>query len=104
MIDPAVITLASLLTAAGALIAATIVTLLVDVLKVPFPNLNGLIATFVASLILYVIVFFDSGILTLGELFLVFLSWLACAAAAFGLHKSVLAGVSESIGKLERQT
>lgn len=95
------ITLASLLTAAGAGIAGGIVTLFVDVLKVPFPNINGLITTFIASLVLYVAVFIDSGVLTLGFAFIVFLSWLTCAAAAFGLHKSILAPVSAKIGELE---
>lgn len=99
MIDPSTLTLASLLTAAGALIAATIVTLLVDVLKRPFPSLDGMIATFVASLVLYVLVFIDANVWTVGEGFICFLAWLACAAAALGVHKAVLdpTGVSDKI-------
>lgn len=98
------ITLATLLTAAGAGIGAGIVTLFVDVLKVPFPRINGIIATFVAALILYVVVFLDANVWTLGAGFVIFLAWLFCSAAAFGLHKTLLASVSDKIGEFERTT
>lgn len=98
------ITLAALLTGVGLTIAATIVTLFVDVLKIPFPTINGLGATFVATIILYVLVFIDHNVFTVEAGFEVFVAWLGCTAAAFGLHKTVLAGVSDKIGTLERPT
>lgn len=94
------VTLASLLTAAGALIAATIVTVFIDVLKRPFPNVDGMIATFIASALLYTLVFLNTPQpWTLEGAFAAFLAWLACAAAALGVHKAVLSplGVSDSI-------
>lgn len=101
MIDS--ITLAMLLTAAGAGIAAAIVTLFVDVIKVPFPTISGIQATFVASLVLYALVFVDGGIFTIEAAFEAGLAWLFCAAAAFGLHSTLLAPVSARIGTLERR-
>lgn len=91
------ITLASLLTAAGAGIAAAIVTLFVDVLKVPFTTLNGVVAAFIASAVLYVAAFLSVANFTLEGGFEAFIAWLTCAAAAFGLHKTVLASVSNGI-------
>lgn len=95
-LDPIAVTLASLLTAAGALIASIIVTTFVDVLKRPFPNLDGMIATFVASFVLYVLVFIDANVWTIAGGFVCFLAWLACATAALGVHKAVLGPTSVS--------
>lgn len=91
------ITLASLLSAVGAGIAGTIVTLLVDVWKVVFEKvapklaaIDGVFLTGVFSLILYVLAGVSIGVDTLEEGFTVFLSWLFCAAAAVGVHKAVV--------------
>lgn len=99
MIDFDGVVLADLLTAAGAGIAATIVTLLVDLWKVVWAktvpalaNIDGVFLSAVFALVLYVFVGADaaSGGLTLAVGFSVFLAWLTCTAAAVGVHKAVI--------------
>lgn len=95
------LTLADLLTAAGAGIAGTIVTLLVDVWKAVFEkaapklsDIDGVFLTAVFALILYVLVGIEvAGTTTstvLALAFSVFLAWLFCTAAAIGVHKVVV--------------
>lgn len=93
------ITLESLLLAASVPIAAGILTSLVDVLLRVAPRLDGMIVTFIASFVLFVLVFVQVADYTLNGAFACFLAWLAVATSALGIHKAVLGplGVSDAI-------
>ncbi len=100
MLDLGNITFAVLLTGAGVLIAAGIVSLVVDVLKAGVPalaNVNGMTMAFVISAVLYVLAGIAVGVGSLDGGLSVFLAWLSCAAASLGLHKTILGSVSNKI-------
>lgn len=91
MVDPQAITFAVLLTAAGTAIAASIVTALVEVLKLTFGPLPGTGAmwAFILSAVLYAMGGIATGITTLDQGLGIFLAWLACATASVGIHSTV---------------
>lgn len=87
------ITFASLLTAAGAGIAAGLVTGFVDLVKASVPIIkdwNGAAMAFAASGVLYVLAALATNVATLDAALVVFVAWLTCATAAVGLHKVVV--------------
>jgi predicted membrane protein len=89
------VTFADLLTAAGAGIAATIVTLAVDVIKAglaktPIGSWDGVMMAFVLSAVLYVLAGIATSVSTLDAGLAVFIAWLTCASAAVGVHKVVV--------------
>jgi len=90
--DPNV-SLASLLTPGGIIIAGLVVTTLVQTLKGVFPavdaRVSGALLAFIASAILYVFVGLATSVATLDAGFVVFMAWLACASAAVGIKASV---------------
>lgn len=96
------ITFDVLLTAAGAGVAATIITLFVDLVRASIPvtaSWHGAAMAFVASAVLYVFAAvhvqawtdLDAG---LG----VFVAWLTCATAAVGIHKTIINTVTGRLG------
>lgn len=94
------ITFASLLTAAGAGVAAAIVTSFVELVKQALPpaaNWNGAVLAFAASGVLYVLAGVSTGVSTLDAGLGVFLAWLTCATAAVGIHKVALGPAVDKI-------
>lgn len=93
-------TFTDLLLASGALAAATAITLLISVLKTSIPPVaawNGALMAFVASAILYILAAIDLNKLTLDGGLEVSLSWLACAAAAVGVHKFLVNPIIDKV-------
>jgi hypothetical protein len=87
------ITFASLLDAAGAGVAAGIITALISVIKTSIPataNWHGATLAFILSAVLYVFVGLSVGVSTLDAGLGVFIAWLTCAASAVGLHEVVV--------------
>lgn len=94
------ITFAALLTAAGAGIAAGIVTGTVSLAKTAIPAIaewNGAGLSFIGSGVLYVLAGVATGVATLDAGLGVFLAWLTCATAAVGIHKVAVKPVAERI-------
>jgi hypothetical protein len=87
------ITFAVLLTAAGAGIAAGIITALVQLTKSALPTIaerfTGAFLAFVYSLALFVFAGIAVGVDSLDEALVVFLAWLTCATSAVGIYSSV---------------
>ena len=86
------ITFASLLTAAGAGIAAGLITTLVELAKritVDSLPVSGAALAFGLSAILYVLVGIATGVSTLDAGLVVFVAWLTCATAAVGVHSTL---------------
>ena len=89
---PTDITFASLLTAAGAGIAAGIITALTELLKGVFAGpLTGRahMVAFGLSALLYVVAGFATSVDTLDEGLVVFLAWLTCATASVGVYATI---------------
>ena len=87
------ITFAALLTAAGAGIAAGIVTSAVSLIQAGLPftvNWNGAMMAFVLSAVLYVLAAIATSVGTLDAGLNVFIAWLTCATAAVGIHKVIV--------------
>lgn len=99
------ITFASLLTAAGAGIAAGLVTGLVSLIKTALsntpigPRLDGMLMAFGLSAVLYLLAGIATSVSTLDAGLGVFLAWLTCATAAVGVHKAVVKPVIEAVQK-----
>jgi hypothetical protein len=98
--DP--ITFAVLLTAAGAGIAAGLVTSAVSLIKTAIPlakEWNGALMAFVISGALYVLAGVSTGVGTLDAGLNVAIAWLTCATAAVGIYevatKPIVAKISE---------
>lgn len=97
------ITFASLLTAAGAGIAAGFVTGTVSVIKTALadtaigPRLDGMLMAFGLSAVLYILAGIATSVSTLDAGLAVFLAWLTCATAAVGVHKAVVKPVIENL-------
>ena len=87
------ITFASLLNAAGAGIAAVIITSLVQVLKAVAPalidRLGGALVAFVLSAVLYLLAGIATAVSTFDAGLNVFLAWLTCATAAVGTYSTI---------------
>jgi len=87
------ITFASLLDAAGAGVAAVIITSLVQVLKAVLPavmeRVGGALAAFAGSAVLYFLAGIATGVSTFDAGLNVFLSWLTCATAAVGTYSTI---------------
>jgi hypothetical protein len=83
------VTFAALLTAAGAGIAAGIVTGFVSLIRTALPIVaqwNGAAQAFVVSAVLYIIAGIATNVGTFDAGLNVFLAWLTCATAAVGIH------------------
>jgi hypothetical protein len=95
------ITFAALLTAAGAGIAAGIVTSAVSLIQngIPFTaRWNGATLAFIGSGVLYVLAAVATSVATLDAALGVFLAWLTCATAAVGIHKVIVNPIVGRIG------
>ena len=91
--DPTSITFADLLTQAGVVTAALIVTTLVQLIKGVFPLLDarvsGALMAFILSAVLYVFVGLATGVTSLDLGLTVFLAWLSCATSAVGIKAGI---------------
>lgn len=86
------VTFASFLSAAGAGIAAGIITGLVQLLKGVFPGPlegRGAQAAFILSAILYTLTGIATGVSTLDAGLIVVIAWLTCATAAVGVYVTI---------------
>lgn len=84
------VTFAVLLTAAGAGIAAGIVTSAVSLIQAGIPytaKWNGAGMAFALSAVLYVFTGIATGVSTLDAALVVFLAFLTCGTAAVGIHR-----------------
>lgn len=90
---PDTITFAALLTAAGAGIAAGIITALVELTKNVAPaihaKLSGASLAFIFSAVLFVLAGIAVGVNSLDEGLVVFLAWLTCATSAVGINSTL---------------
>lgn len=96
------ITFAVLLTAAGAGIAAGIVTGTVSLIKTALANTpvgkwDGMVMAFVISAALYVLAALATNVSTLDAGLGVFLAFLTCATAAVGIHKAVVNPIVDAV-------
>jgi hypothetical protein len=96
------ITFAALLTAAGAGIAAGLVTTTVSLIKTAFAktpvgNWDGMMMAFTLSAFLYVLAAVATETRTLDAALGVFVAWLTCGSAAVGLHKTVVNPLVERV-------
>lgn len=93
------ITFASLITPPGVVVAAGIVTALVQLIKGVFPvideKVSGALQAFVLTAILYVLVAITVPQPDANGYLLVFMAWLSCATSAVGI-KSVSDHVQDS--------
>jgi len=87
------ITFASLLDAAGAGIAAVVITSLVQLLKAALPafaeRVSGAGLAFILSALLYILAGVATGASSLDAGLAIFLAWLTCATAAVGTYSTV---------------
>lgn len=93
-------TFAAFLTAAGAGIAATIVTTFISVIKTALPPVadwNGALMAFVLTAILYTLTGYATGVATLDVGLNVFIAWLTCATTAVGVHKLLIKPAIERV-------
>ena len=93
------LTFAALLTAAGAGIAATIVTGFISLIKTaitPIAGWNGAAMAFVLTAVLYVLAAISTSVGTLDAGLNVFIAWLTCATAAVGVHKVLVRPVVDA--------
>lgn len=85
-------TFASFLLPAGIIVAAAIVTGLIEVLKAAFPLLDdrvsGAAQAFVLTAILYIFTALATSVATPDAGLAVFTAWLACAMSAIGIKSS----------------
>lgn len=96
------VTFADLLTAAGAGIAAVVVTTTVSVVKTalehtPVGTWDGVAMAFVLSALLYLLAGIATSVRTLDAGLTVFLAWLTCASAAVGVHKVAVGPIVERV-------
>ena len=84
---------ATLLTAAGAGIAAGLVTTLVEVLKTAWGReslpVSGAALAFGLSAVLYLLAGIATGVASLDDGLVVFVAWLTCATSAVGVHSTI---------------
>lgn len=88
------VTFASFLTPNGIVVAAGIITTLVQLLKTVFPaidaRVSGAVLAFAFSAVLYVLTAIAVGVGTLDAGLTVFTAWLAAALSAVGAYATVL--------------
>jgi hypothetical protein len=84
---------ATLLTAAGAGIAAGLVTTFVEVLKTAWGHegmpASGAALAFGLSAVLYLLAGIATGVASLDDGLVVFVAWLTCATSAVGVHSTI---------------
>src|SRR4051812_5103504 len=83
------ITFATFLTPTGVVIAAGLLTTLIQAIKTVFPaideRVSGALMAFVGSAVLYVITALAVGVPTADAGLLVFMAWLSCATSSIGI-------------------
>jgi hypothetical protein len=84
---------ATLLTAAGAGIAAGLVTTLVEVLKTTWGResmpVSGAALSFGLSAVLYLLAGIATGVDSLDDGLVLFVAWLTCTTSAVGVHSTI---------------
>jgi hypothetical protein len=87
------ISFASLLTAAGAGVAAGLITSLVEVVKTVWGResmpVSGAALAFALSAVLYLLAGIATGVASLDAGLAVFVAWLTCATSAVGVHSTI---------------
>lgn len=96
------LTFAALLTAAGAGVAAGLVTSFVSLVKTVFAstrigNWDGMIMAFVLSALLYIAAAFAVPMPTPDSFLNLFIAFLTCATAAVGIHKVIVNPVVDKV-------
>lgn len=90
---PDSLTFEAFLTAAGAGVAAAIITSLVTLIQRAMPDVfnrvTGAALAFMLSAILYVLTGIAVGVDSLNDGLIVFVAWLTCSTAAVGVHQVV---------------
>ncbi len=83
------VTFASFLTPEGLLVAAALITTLIQVIKTAIPTLDarvsGALMAFVISAVLYVLTAIATAVASPDAGLTVFAAWLACAGVAMGI-------------------
>lgn len=86
------VTIASLVTPAGVVVAAGIVTTLIQLIKGVFPpidaKVSGALLAFIGTAVLYVFAATSLGVSSADQGFGYFLAWLSCATAAVGIKST----------------
>src|SRR5688572_21926648 len=98
------VTFAALLTAAGAGVAASIVTATVSLIKTALEKTavgkwDGMIMAFGLSAVLYILAAVATNVASLDAGLDAFLAWLTCATAAVGIHKTVVNPIVDAVQK-----
>lgn len=86
-------TFASFLTPEGIVVAGTVITTLITLLRTAIPpvaTISGALLAFVLSAVLYVLVALTVGVPTPDAALTIFASWLTCAVAAVGVHSTAV--------------
>lgn len=90
-------TFASFLTPEGIIVAGSLITAFIALLKSVFPaidaKVSGAIMAFILSAILYLVTALVIGLPDADAYLTLIASWLACATAAVGVHSTVKYGV-----------
>jgi len=90
--DTSGITFASLLQPTGVVVAAAIITTLVQLIKSVLPTIDakvsGALMAFVLSAILYILAGISTSVATLDAGLLIFTAWLSCATSAVGIKSA----------------
>ena len=86
-------TFASFLEPAGLIVAAGLITSLVQLIKSVVPaidaRVSGALMAFVFSAVLYVLTAVSVGVATLDAGLVIFAAWLACATSAVGAYATI---------------
>lgn len=85
-------TFASLLTPEGMVVAGTLITTLISVLRTAVPitaTVSGALLAFAFSAVLYVLVGIVVGVATPDAALTIFAAWLTVSSGAVGAHESV---------------
>ena len=93
------VTFASLLEPTGVVVAAAIITAVIQLIKGVSPaidaRISGATMAFVLSAVIYVLAAISTGVKDMDAGLLVFMAWLSCATSAVGI-KSATTHVAES--------
>lgn len=90
-------TFASFLSPEGIIVAGSLITALIQLIKSVFPaidaKVSGAVQAFVLSAVLYLVTALVVGLPSADAYLTLIASWLACATAAVGVHSTVKYGV-----------
>ena len=93
-------TFAGFLGTTGAVVAGGVITLFVSVIKTYLPftqKWDGMVMTFIAAVVLYLLTGFAVGVPTLDAGLGIFTAWLACLASGIAGHKVVVNPIVDAV-------